>query len=269
VTARSGRRSPWATTALLLSTVLTTAGCVAAGVAASPVISALQAVTDRSLERAVPAEQSLVWAASVDTLTRMGFQIDRLQRDDEPRVIEASANGMNVTARLSRMTPSMTRLAVRVESGGFTADKDTAEAIAGQIAAQVKTATSDHRDTSETVRAMDDLRREVQQLRSAVGQGRPAAAPAPDPVATGARQAPANPGFTLGAPAIVVPAGYGFEAPPSPAAASSPPSKVGSAQPPSPAAPGATDVRDIHAVPLAPVGTLSPVQGFTTPSPPR
>jgi len=210
----------------------------------------------------------------VDTLLRMGFQLDRFQRDDEPRVIEASANGINVTARLSRMTPSMTRLALRVESGGLTADKDTAEAIAGQILTQIKSMTSDARESRDTIRAVDGLRREVEQLRSAVGQSRPAPAaatsvPAPQPIPAIVRTAPTTPGFTLGAPAIVIPAEYGFESLPSTAASGTPGWSVESAERVDPAAVSTSQAREMQAVPLAPVGTLSPVPGFGTPSPPR
>src|SRR6266542_3154195 len=112
-----GRR--WESAALLLSAVLASGGCVAAGLAASPIISAVQAVADRSLERSLPADLSTALGASVDTLQRMGFRVDHVDRESAPRLIEASADHVSVTARLSRITGSMTRLAVRVEAGGL------------------------------------------------------------------------------------------------------------------------------------------------------
>ena len=276
-------RPRWPEVALLLSTVLTSGGCVAAGVAVSPMISALQAVTDRTLERSIPADQSLTWAASIETIQRMGFQVDRLRSEEEPRVIEASAEGMTVTARVSRMTPSMTRLGLRVESGRITADKDTADAIAGQVLARVQTTASDTaraRETQEAIRAVDGLRHELQQLRSTMGPPRVAPAPAPAsdvaPPPGGVQTMPVTPGLKLGTPAVVVPVGYGFEVPASAVQSGAPSWTTGGADrldassvTPAPTAVPPAQVQNIHAVPLAPVGTLSPVPGFTTPSPQR
>ena len=267
---------------MLLSIGLTCGGCVAAGMAVSPVISAVQAVTDRTLERSIPADQSLTWAASIEAIQRMGFHVDQARRDEEPRVIEASAEGMTVTARLTRMTPSMTRLALRVESGRLTADKDTADTIANQVLTRVQGTAADMaraQETQDAIRAVDGLRHELRQLRSTMGQPRPVApAPAVDvaPAPASVQTAPATPSLRLGTPAVVVPAGYGFEVPPSAVTTSSPTSTTGSADrvdtssvttAPLPAP--ASEVRNLQAVPLAPVGTLSPVPGFTTPSPQR
>jgi hypothetical protein len=274
-------RSRWPEVALLLSTVLTSGGCVTAGVAVSPIISAPQALTDRTLERTIPADQGLTWAASIETIQRMGFKVDRLRSDEEPRVIEASAEGITVTARVSRMTPSMTRLGLRVESGGITADKDTADAIAGQVLARVQTTGGDTaraRETQEAIRAVDGLRDELHQLRSTMGPPRVAPTATPDvvPAPAAVQTVPATPGLKLGAPAVVVPVGYGFEVPPS-AVPNGPPAwatgntdrlDASSVTAAPPAAPP-SQVQNIQAVPLAPVGTLSPVPGFTTPSPQR
>jgi hypothetical protein len=256
-------RSRWHGAVLLVGAALSSAGCVAAGVAASPLISALQLVTDRTVERSVPADLDLAWGASVDTLLRMGFRVDRVDRDSDPRVIEASANRLTVTTRLARMTGNMTRVTIRVEAGGLTADRETAETLAGQIQARVKTATPEQRaELEQAARALDTLRNEVQQLRSTLDRQRPAeAVPASSP----ARAVPPSPGFSVGTPGIVVPTSYGFEtlqSAPAPAATAGdagfrrvdPPTAV------------SRDIREILAAPLAPASTLTPVQGFTTPS---
>jgi len=217
----------WSWAALLLSAVLACGGCVAAGMAVSPVISAVQAVTDRTLERSIPADQSLTWAASIEAIQRMGFQVDKTRRDDEPRVIEASADGMTVTARLTRMTPSMTRLALRVESGKLTADKDTADTIANQVLTRVQGTAADMaraQETQDAIRAVNGLRHELQQLRSTMGQRPAAPAPAADvgPTPASVQTAPTTPSLKLGSPAVVVPTGYGFEVPSSAVTTSAP-----------------------------------------------
>jgi hypothetical protein len=254
--------SRWQGVVLLAGVALSSAGCAAAGVAASPLISALQLVTDRTVERTVPADLDLAWGASVDTLLRMGFHVDRVDREGDPRVIEASADRLAVTTRLSRMTGSMSRVTIRVESGGLTADRETAETLAGQIQARVKTATPEQRvELEQAARALETLRSEVQQLRSTLDRQRPAEAPpAPPP----ARAVAPSPGFSVGTPAIVVPSSYGFEMPrsaPTPAARGD----AGLRRVDAPAA-VPSDTREILAAPLAPASTLTPVQGFTTPS---
>jgi len=264
VTVAARARSRWQAV-VLLSTVLATGGCVAAGVAGSPIISALQLVTDRNVERAVPAELDLTWVASIDTLLLMGFRVDRVDRDSDPRVIEASANRLTVTTRLSGVTGNMTRLIIRVEAGGLTADKDTAETLAGQILARVKTTTPEERSqTEQAARALDTLRNEVQQLRSTLDRDRaPVAAPAASSPPSGVTSAP--PGFSLGAPAIVVPTSYGFEVMPSSVPAPRPVSGDAGLQRVDAPPAVSLDTREILAAPLAPASTLTPVPGFTTP----
>jgi hypothetical protein len=248
------------TAALLLSAALANGGCVAAGVAASPLISAFQAVADRTLERTVPVDLSIAWGASLDTLQRMGFRLDHLDREGDPRVIEGSADRITVTARLSRVTATMTRLAIRVEAGGITADKDTAEAIAAQVLAQVKTPEG-RIDSADAARALDTLRQEVQQLRSTLERERangPTRVTAPVP-STGS-------GFSAGKPAIVVPMSYGFDTPSLPAVA---PffRRDAAVEPVAPALGTSSSIDPILAVPLTPASTLAPVPGLTTGSP--
>src|SRR5215475_1938276 len=100
--ARIARR--WHSAALFLSAVLAISGCAAAGIAAGPLVSAVQAVTDRSLERTLPVDLATAWGASVETVERMGFRVTRIDRESDPRVIEASADKVSITARLSRIT---------------------------------------------------------------------------------------------------------------------------------------------------------------------
>jgi hypothetical protein len=250
--------------ALLLSAVLASGGCVAAGMAASPLVSALQAVADRSLERTVSADVSTAWGASVDTLQLMGFRLDRLDRDADPRVIEGSADGISVTAKLSRVTTTMTRLAIRVEAGGLTADKDTAEAIAAHVVARVKKSPEGGIDSAETARALDTLRQEVQQLRSALERERSTGlsrvtAPAPR----------SGSGYSVGNPPIVVPTSYGFESPPRFAVGMPSARGDGGVELNAPAVGTASGSDPILAVPLTPVSTLAPVPGLTTPLPNR
>ena len=251
--------------AVLLLIGATTGGCAAAGFAAAPLMSAVQAVTDRSLERTVPVDQGAALGASLDTLMRMGFRLDRIDRESEPRVIEGSAEGITVVARLSRVTDSMTRLALRVETGGLTADKDTAEAIASQVLARVKNLDA-RIDADGTARALSTLRHEVQQLRSTLERER---ASSPVAVAPAAPAPPRPQGFTLGAPAVVVPSSYGFVTPVIPGGTRSHTSGVGGLEPVSPAAVASSASAEIVAVPLTPVSTRAPVSGLTTTSPSR
>jgi len=245
---------------LLLAAVLASSGCVAAGIAAGPLVSAVQAVTDRTLERTLPVDLPLAWGASVDTLQRMGFRLDRLDREADPRVIEGSADGISVTARLSRITATMTRLAIRVETGGLTADKDTADAIAAHVLARVKTPEGQI-DSADAARALDTLRQEVQQLRSTLERERangPTRVTAPVP-STGS-------GFSVGKPAVVVPMSYGFDTPSLPAVA---PffRRDAAVESVAPALGTSFGIDPILAVPLTPASTLAPVPGLTTGSP--
>jgi hypothetical protein len=252
------------TTALLLTVVLVSGGCVAAGVAAGPLVSAFQAVADRTLERTVPVDLSIAWGASLDTLQRMGFRLDHLDREGDPRVIEGSADRIAVTARLSRVTATMTRLAIRVEAGGITADKDTAEAIAAQVLAQVKATPEARMDAAEAARALDTLRQEVQQLRSTLERERangPARVTAPAP--------PTGSGYSVGRPAIVVPTSYGFESPSRLTVGTPSLRGDGAVEQVAPAVGTSSGIDPILVAPLTPVSTLAPVQGLTTPSPNR
>src|SRR5215471_18316868 len=257
----------WRCAALLLSTALASSGCVAAGIAAGPLVTAVQAVTDRTVERTVPADLAATWGASVETLERMGFKLDRVDRESDPRVIEGAADSISVTARVSRATPSLTRLAVRVEAGGITADKITAEAIVNHVLALVKGPEPQAQtEAAEAVRALNALRQEVQQLRSALERDRagataPASAPAP---------ATANkPPFTVGAPAVVVPISYGFETPAHPMSVTFSPAGSDALPPVGAGATPSSGLGQSLAPPLTPVSTLAPVPGLTTPPPSR
>jgi len=131
----TGSREALIGSAALLFLAVASGGCAAAGMAAvGPVLSAIEALADRTVERTLPADLPDASAAAVDTVSRLGFKIRDLQRADEAWTFEAANEKLAVHGQLTRLSPSLTRLSLRVEVGSFAADKSTADEILNQIA---------------------------------------------------------------------------------------------------------------------------------------
>lgn len=56
---------------LLVASGLGGAGCAAVSLAAGPVVTALQAIRGRTVERTLSADLQTTWTATVDTFARM------------------------------------------------------------------------------------------------------------------------------------------------------------------------------------------------------
>jgi hypothetical protein len=183
------RRAPAAL--LLLAAGLTAGGCVAAGFATGPLVSAVQLIGDRSVARTVGAEMDAAWAAVETTLSDMAFRVEGRERGATEWRLRGVADPVSVQATLERVTPRVTRVTVRVETGGVLADRHTAATIHEHIAravAQATGATAGTPASSSTGDALTSLEAEVRRLRMEM-EGRrssgqpPAEGPAAPPAA--------------------------------------------------------------------------------------
>jgi hypothetical protein len=199
--------------ALLTGCALASGGCVAGGLAVvSPVLSALQIVGDRSVERTIAADLPTALGVAEEALARMAITLESRTQSDGGWLLRGVSRGLSVEARLTPATERLTRIALRVEAGWLTADKQTGEELQNQIA----------RGLGERLAApqplppaqgssLAALEAEVRSLRMELERNRPA----PTPTSKPATFLPApRPAFTVDTSAIVsVPASYGFSTP--------------------------------------------------------
>jgi hypothetical protein len=149
-----------------LAVALATSGCVAAGLATGPLMSAVQVIGDRAVERTVGGELSEAVGVTEAVLARMAFRIEDREREDGVRRLRAVADDVTVHVRLERVTGALTRIKVRVETGGLLPDRDTASYIQQQVAAVLASPpTTAAAPTERAVEAVSTLQREVQKLR--------------------------------------------------------------------------------------------------------
>lgn len=165
--------------ALGLVVALATSGCVAAGLAGGPLISAVQLIGDRTVERTVAAELAEALGATEAVLTRMAFRIEDRQREEGVQRLRAVADEVTVHVKLERVTTKLTRLGFRVEAGGLRADRDTGTQIHEQVAAALAPAPP-RAPVSEPVAAetLTTLQGEIRKLRSDIEARRAAERPA-------------------------------------------------------------------------------------------
>jgi len=158
---------------------LATSGCVAAGLAGGPLVSAVQLVSDRSVERTVAAELGEAQGATEAVLARMAFRIEGRELEDGIRRLRAVADGVMVHATLERVTAKLTRVGLRVEAGRLVADRDTGAQIHEQIAAVLAPpATRVPAGDPGASEALTSLQGEIRRLRSDIEERRPVASPA-------------------------------------------------------------------------------------------
>jgi hypothetical protein len=154
-----------------------TSGCVAAGLATGPLMSAIQLVGDRTVERTVAAELAEAVAVTEAALVRMAFKVEERERDDDLRRLRAVADGVTVHAKLQRVTARMTRVVLRVEAGGILADRDTGtqihEQIAGLLAPAARQSGPAPSDGA-SAEALNSLQTEIRKLRSDLDERRAA-----------------------------------------------------------------------------------------------
>ncbi len=268
----SRRLVPWT-----LAVLVTATGCTAAGMAAGPVLTAISIVSDRSVERTVAADLTTAWAATLDALSRMAVRIDESDRKDEAWTLKGTGETVTVHAKLARVTPVMTRVSLRVETGGITADKKTGEEILNQVAGTLTAASAAWAASAERSAAserLDALHREIQRLGSKLDDKREApSAPAPGPAT------PAGPAIAPGR-IIVIPTSAGLPSLPASGGTPMTEPRVADPLPAKPTTPaavaGGDEVRgakqgpDVEAqaraqdatvaAPLTPAGVLRPVE---------
>lgn len=216
-------------------------GCAMAPLASGPLMSAIQLIGDRSVDRTFAADRGLVAASVADTFMRMGLRVHADDCRADLCVLHGEGEGLTVTAKLASVTPSLTRVAMTVETGKITSDKQTSTEILNQVGATVVRALTpagagpEAREVADAqVRALSALRDEIRQIRRGM-EDRDSAR------ATSSAAPPSAPAV------IVVPTSYGIPAP-----ASGPPG------PPAPAwVP--TSVRPSSVAPAAPAGRRAEV----------
>jgi hypothetical protein len=244
--------------ALGLAVTLATSGCVAAGLAAGPLMGAVQLIGDRTVERTVAAELAEAMGATEAVLARMAFSVESRERDDSSRRLRAVADGVTVHARLERVTARLTRVGLRVEAGRLGADRDTGAQMHEQIAALLAPARPPAGDPA-AAEALTTLQGEIRQLRSDIEERRAAERPA------AARETGTSmrvePEAVVSAPMSAALPTVGGSAPPVsvpvPATAGSGVPVAQAASSPREAAPATIDART--AAPLHPAGALTPI----------
>jgi Protein of unknown function (DUF3568) len=247
--------------ALGLAVALATSGCVAAGLAAGPLMSAVQLVGDRTVERTVAAELAEAQGATEAVLARMAFRIESRERDDGIRRLRAVADEVTVHARLERVTAKLTRVGLRVETGRMVPDRDTGAQMHEQIAALLAPVTArPPAGDPAAAEALTSLQGEIRKLRSDIDERRAAERPAA--ASENSRSMRVEPGAVVTAPmSAALPTVGG----PAPSVSVAVPAVAG---PPGPVAqsaslrrepvPPTVDART--AAPLLPAGTLTPIQ---------
>src|SRR6266481_6385654 len=126
--------SPLSLAPLLLIVLLGNGGCVAAGLAAvGPMLGSITALGDRTVERTIPADLSTTWGATVDALARMAVRVEQTEKTGNRWQLTGIEGDVTVYGTLERVTPSMTKLSIRVEAGSIYADKGTGEELLNQV----------------------------------------------------------------------------------------------------------------------------------------
>ena len=247
-------------------------GCAAAGLAAGPLVTVLQALGARTVERTVSADLETTWTATVDILTRMEVRIQETEQSEEAWVLEGDGDAVTVHAELAPVTPRMTKVSLRVEAGGHLADKQTAEEILNQVALSLeRPAALAEREPSDErealANAVTTLQGEIRNLKSVIeemGNEEKRAVSHPPPERDGVDEDV----FSWGSGILVIPSSYGIPVLPGPADASTvraaSPSRADEHVPSLADAPSQTDSggQEVLAAPLVPVEVLTPVRSL-------
>jgi hypothetical protein len=251
------RRSRFSGLALGLAVCVTSSGCVAAGLAGGPLMSAVQLVGDRTVERTVAAELAEAQGVTEAVLARMAFRIESRERDDGVRRLRAVTDEVTVHATLQRVTAKLTRVGLRVETGRMLPDRDTGAQMHEQIAALLAPVPARLPVDSDGTEALTSLRGEIRQLRSDLEERRKEEGPAAG--SAGSTSLRVEPGAVVTAPMSAALPTVGGPAPSVsiavPAAVTAP--VVQSASSPRETGPATVDART--AAQLQPAGALTPI----------
>ncbi len=166
--------SPLSLAPLLLIVLLGNGGCVAAGLAAvGPMLGSITALGDRTVERTIPADLSTTWGATVDALARMAVRVEQTEKSGNRWQLTGIEGDVTVYGTLERVTPSMTKLSIRVEAGSIYADKRTGEELLNQVGVSLASLTgSGPRDAGAAEESMMRLQRAVDRLGTRVEEAR-------------------------------------------------------------------------------------------------
>jgi hypothetical protein len=231
-------------------------GCTAAGLAGGLLVSAVQTVGDRAVEKTLHADRHAAVLATLDALGRLAIPTRTFSTDGETWTVESESEALDVVVTLSAVTPRLTRVSVRAEGGSIVADRPSGEEILNQIAASLialSTRPPARRADPASAEALAAIQEELRRLRSRIEQTRPAPA-APLAVSPFSEAASALRGGVY-----VVPLDAGL--PRRDGLALMPPTvSVPTAGVISPQLPSEPSVNEQRAAPLRPAETLSPIQ---------
>lgn len=245
-----------------LAVALATSGCVAAGLATGPLMSAVQLIGARTVERTVAADLGEAQGATEAVLARMAFRVESRERHDGLRRLRAVADDVTVHAKLERVTAKLTRIGLRVEVGRVTADRDTGTQMQEQIAALLAPAATAPAADPASAEALTALQGEIQKLRSDIDTRRASEQPAA--AGDGSTAMRVEPGAVLTVPlSAALPTADGPAPPVSvvvPATASTTTAVEPASSGPDPAE---ATLGTPTSTPLHPAGALTPIRAAT------
>jgi hypothetical protein len=193
---------------IVTACAIASGGCAAGGLAAvGPVLSAVQAVTDRTVERTVAADVATARALAHEGLTRIAIPVESEAGAGEGWTMRGVSKGLTVDVTLTPATERLTRIAVRVEAAGWlTADKQTGEELHNQIARVLAEHVAARPVPSAQADALAALEAQVRSLRSELARRRDTVPPV-----SATEIAEPKSVMSVDTSAIIsVPASYGF-----------------------------------------------------------
>jgi len=157
-------------TVLVLVAGMASGGCVAAAPLISAAISAAPIIGGRTVERTVAADRPMAWQAAETTFAELAFRIEGREQEKDEWRLRGAADDVTVEAKLEPVTSRLTRVSVRVETGGPLADRRTAEVIHDHIVKVVQAAgrpaTVTDSASTRSDEAIRSLEAEVRRLRT-------------------------------------------------------------------------------------------------------
>jgi hypothetical protein len=157
------------TAVLALFAAMASGGCVAAAPLISAAISAAPLIGGRTVERTVAADRPMAWQAVETTLADLAFRIEGREQERDEWRLRGVADDVSVEAKLEPVTSKLTRVSLRVETGGPFADRRTAEVIHDHIVKLVaagRPATVTESALPRSEEAIRSLEAEVRRLRT-------------------------------------------------------------------------------------------------------
>jgi hypothetical protein len=155
---------------LALVAGMASGGCVAAAPLISAAFSAAPLIGSRTVERTVAADRPMAWQAVETTLADLAFRIEGREQEKDEWRLRGVADDVSVEAKLEPVTSKLTRVSLRVETGGPFADRRTAEVIHDHIVKVVhaagRPATITDSASTRSDEAIRSLEAEVRKLRT-------------------------------------------------------------------------------------------------------